>query len=229
MFAFRGTTDFADLSICSDANILPLYDDPDWDSQVQADGACDECGATAESDAVNAKGESAGAGASRHLKKIQWKCRPFGRSKVHRGIRDAVLWLIHQEGLLKYASKFADAGYEVRWPTGSVIFLCFAGMLVFLTICLCLLTFCQDSVHWPFTGSSMRSAAWNVFFNRRIFAKSIQNPRVCTSSICVPLDCSFNVSVVSSCICWGPIYTALLIIPCVLFVGSGSADKVFRH
>lgn len=128
MFAFRGTTDFADLSICSDANILPLYDDPDPDAAGQAHGAFNVCrSATAENEnennAADVKGEpsssssssaaDAGASPTRWPEKIQWKCRPFGRSKVHRGIRDAVLWLIHQEGLLKYASKFADAGYEV--------------------------------------------------------------------------------------------------------------------
>lgn len=100
IFSFRGTTDFADISICSDTNILPLYDDAE-----------DFANGQSEADAWDPpKCEANNEGGTARCK---WQARPFGRSKVHRGMRDAVLWLIHQEGLLKYALRFVDAGYDV--------------------------------------------------------------------------------------------------------------------
>ena len=135
VFAFRGTTDFADVSICSDANILPLYDDVDVDAPYVADeyddirfgtvGSDDDPTAvkTSAEPGANTNGpqQSGGWTASattkkkkkKNSEKVRWKRRPFERSRIHRGIRDAVLWLIHQEGLLKYAKRFADAGYKV--------------------------------------------------------------------------------------------------------------------
>lgn len=81
VFSFRGMADIADVSICSDANILPLYDDERTASST-----------------TNGSPQ---------------KKRLFEHSKVHRGMRDAVAWLIHQENLLKFVCRFADAGYEV--------------------------------------------------------------------------------------------------------------------